>query len=104
MKYFDIFNSIDSVHENWPGSKYVKDKEVLFAIYSYEYYEGAAYLLFQRDGKLFEVYDNHCSCNGLENWEPEETSWAALKKADKTNYGIDFNDFFQNLVQAEGQS
>jgi len=49
--------------------------QVLVAAYSYESYSGDAYVLFRRDGKLFEVRGGHCSCHGLEGqWEPEETT------------------------------
>jgi hypothetical protein len=53
--------------------------EVLFADYTYEDYEGDAYVLFRKDSKLFEVYGSHCSCYGLEDqWEPEETDIETL--------------------------
>lgn len=55
------------------------EEEILFAYYGREYYTGSAFVLFQRNGKLYEVNGSHCSCYGLENqWEPEETSWDAL--------------------------
>lgn len=64
--------------------------EILLASYSYENYEGEAFVLFKRDGKLFEVHGNHCSCYGLSEqdysgsttsqWDPEETSVEALRK------------------------
>lgn len=54
--------------------------EVLLASYSYENYEGDAFVLFRKDGKLFEVNAGHCSCHGLEGlWRPEETSIEALE-------------------------
>ncbi len=53
--------------------------EILVASYTYECYEGDAYVLFRRDGKLFEVHGSHCSCYGLEDqWEPEETTREAI--------------------------
>jgi len=39
---------------------------ILFASYSYENYSGDAYVLFEKNGKLFEVFGSHCSCYGLE--------------------------------------
>lgn len=52
---------------------------ILFATYSYQDYSGDAFVLFERDGKLFEVNGSHCSCYGLEGqFEPEETSVEAL--------------------------
>jgi len=55
------------------------DEQIVYAYYSYEDYHGTALVLFERDGTLYEVNGSHCSCMGLEEqWEPEETSWAAL--------------------------
>lgn len=54
--------------------------EVLLASYSYEDYSGLAFVLFRKDGELFEVNGSHCSCYGLEDqWEPELTTVAALR-------------------------
>jgi hypothetical protein len=56
------------------------DINVLFATYSYQDYNGEAFVLFEKDGKLYEVNGGHCSCYGLEGqWEPEETNILALK-------------------------
>lgn len=52
---------------------------VLFASYGTGNYSGDAFVLFEQDGKLYEVNGSHCSCNGLEGqWYPEETSVEAL--------------------------
>lgn len=54
--------------------------DVLFAAYEYEDYSGDAFVLFKKDGKLFEVHGGHCSCNGLEGqWEPEECTAASVR-------------------------
>lgn len=46
---------------------------ILFASYSDENYVGDAWVLFEQNGKLYEVNGDHCSCFGLEGqWEPEE--------------------------------
>jgi hypothetical protein len=56
------------------------DEEIIIADYTYEDYSGAAFVLYEQDGKLFEVNGSHCSCHGLEGqWDPEETSIGALK-------------------------
>ncbi|AMQ66494.1 integrase [Bacillus phage Shbh1] len=53
--------------------EYFKGDNILFASYGYANYSGDAWVLFERDGKLFEVNGGHCSCHGLEGqWEPEE--------------------------------
>lgn len=50
-----------------------KDLNIIFASYSYANYSGDAWVLFEQDGKLYEVNGSHCSCYGLEGqWEPEE--------------------------------
>ena len=54
--------------------------DILIAVYQAEAYSGSAFVLFLRGDQLFEVNGSHCSCNGLEEcWNPEETTWAALK-------------------------
>lgn len=54
--------------------------EIILASYTYEDYSGDAFVLFRKDGQLFEVNGGHCSCYGLEGqWEPEETSVEALR-------------------------
>lgn len=61
--------------ERWRGV------EILLASYTYENYSGDAFVLFRRDGKLYEVNGGHCSCYGLEDqWLPEETSKEELLK------------------------
>ncbi len=37
-------------------------------------YEGEMYVLFFKGGKLWEMTDSHCSCNGWDEWKPEETT------------------------------
>ncbi len=50
-----------------------KNVHILFASYGYENYVGQAWVLFEQDGKLYEVNGGHCSCHGLEGqWEPED--------------------------------
>lgn len=54
--------------------------EILLASYEYANYSGDAFVLFRKEGKLFEVNAGHCSCYGLEDqWTPEETSIEALR-------------------------
>lgn len=71
---------------------------VLVASYTYEDYNGDAYVLFERDGKLWEVHGSHCSCYGLSErdycgdartqWEPEETTVeAVLHTANSGSWG-----------------
>ena len=54
---------------------------ILFGYYSYQGYSGSAFVLFEQDGKLYEVNGGHCSCNGLEDqWFPETTDLNTLAK------------------------
>jgi len=64
--------------------------EILLAYYDYEDYSGSAFVLFRKDGKLFEVNGGHCSCYGLEGqWTPEETTAEALVfRMDKGDLGV----------------
>jgi hypothetical protein len=58
----------------------LKGAKILLAWYGYGDYDGSAFVLFERDGKLYEVNGGHCSCYGLEGqWDPEETSVEALR-------------------------
>lgn len=56
------------------------EDEIIYAGYHAEPYEGAATIVYRRDGKLWENNDSHCSCMGLEVWKPEETLVEALRK------------------------
>lgn len=53
---------------------------ILFAQYAAYAYEGSSWVLFEQNGKLYEVNGNHCSFYGLEGqWEPEECTIESLK-------------------------
>jgi len=80
------------------------DIEILFASYTYECYEGDAFVLFRKDGKLFEVNAGHCSCYGLEGqWDPEETTKEALMyRITEGNLGKTYRDentFANELIE-----
>lgn len=54
--------------------------DILLAWYGDGSYSGSSYVLYRLDSKLYENWGSHCSCYGLEGqWEPQETSIAALK-------------------------
>lgn len=54
---------------------------ILLASYDFSYeYGGEAFVLFEKDGKLYEVNASYDIYYGLEGqWEPEETTIEALK-------------------------
>lgn len=63
----DFFNLRwdDDISDEEVIEKYYKN--ILFASYGNEEYEGVAFVIFEKDGKLFEVNASHCSCYGLED-------------------------------------
>jgi hypothetical protein len=70
----DIINEFNISPETLNGCN------ILFAWYEYESYTGTAFVLFEKDGNLYEVNGSHCSCYGLEGqWEPEETTKEAIR-------------------------
>ena len=77
---------------------------ILLATYTYEDYNGDAFVLFEKDGKLFEVNGGHCSCYGLEGqWEPEETTSEALLTRTWYGEGDSFKGML-NLVISEWEA
>lgn len=74
------------------------DEEILFAWYDYEDYSGKALVVYERDGKLYEVNGSHCSCYALEGqWEPEETDAQSLgmrcvRDEEYSGYGPSMDD------------
>ncbi len=75
--YYDEWQKYSDVVLDYGGSV-PPEADIVFAGYTYEDYAGSAIVVFMREGKLFENNDSHCSCFGLEAWEPEETSREAL--------------------------
>lgn len=63
------------------------DAHIIAAHYVFEDYEGSAYVLFEKDGNLYEVQGSHCSCYGLEGqWEPRiETPESLIHRAKASN-------------------
>jgi hypothetical protein len=85
QRYFGRFENYEQMVSEWEGYgnddavDYPPDHAILFALYDGGDYDGSAFVLFERDGELFEVNGSHCSCYGLEDqWKPERTSWQAL--------------------------
>lgn len=76
-RYYDIWTDYESLKGDYPDAP--PEESIIYAGYSYEDYSGDALVVFEKDGKLFENNDGHCSCNGLEHWKPEETLIGALR-------------------------
>jgi hypothetical protein len=82
----------------------------IVADYAYGDYDGSAYVLFEKDGKLYEVSGGHCSCYGLEGqWEPAEISVEALRHImeNGTFFGrctdSDVKEMVQEFLVQQGQ-
>ena len=71
--------------------KRFENKNILFASYGQDNYQGDAWVLFEENGKLFEVNGSHCSCFGLEGqWEEEEVVLSELEnRLTKGTFGQD---------------
>lgn len=48
-------------------------KLLVCGVWQYDY-DGSLFILFEKEGELYEQYDGHCSCNGFENWSPEKVT------------------------------
>lgn len=78
--YNGSFSSVDDVVSNFALSPSdLEGVEILYAMYDGGGYDGWAWVLFRKEGKLFEVNGSHCSCYGLEDqWEPSLSSVKAI--------------------------
>lgn len=97
------FDSVDDIIANYDAPKDALDgAEVLLAWYGYGDYDGASFVLYRKDGKLWEVNGGHCSCYGLEGqWDPEETTVEALRKRPWSEYSTgeaDARDALQSIL------
>lgn len=82
QRYFGNFTDLESIKNEFADTcGNLQDADVLFAWYSCgtRDYNGDAIVLFQQQGKLYEVSASHCSCNGFEGqWDAHEVTWAQL--------------------------
>lgn len=82
---------IEKKQEMDEAIKKYENIKILFASYRYSNYEGDAWVLFEEDGKLYEVNGGHCSFYGLEGqWEKEPVVLEELKnRLEKGTFGTD---------------
>ena len=75
MSNYDTIEVRQEICSDWYINESVLEGcKILYSNYTYEDYSGSGYVLFVRDGKLYEVHGSHCSCYGLEDqWSEEET-------------------------------
>lgn len=98
MHSFDSKESIISKFGIDPSL--LEGADILLAYYHVGDYgcDSSAFVLYEKDGKLFEVHGGHCSCYGLSEidysgsvgsqWDPEETTVEALDhRASKGSLG-----------------
>lgn len=100
------FQDYENRNEEYLTKKY-KDINILFASYGYENYSGDAWVLLEKDSKLYEVHGSHCSCYGLENqWKEEEVVLKELEnRLVNGTFGQDDcagNEFSKELKQFLG--
>lgn len=78
-----------------------KGVNIILASYGNACYTGDAFVLFEKNGKLYEVHGSHCSCYGLEDqWSPEESDIDSLEhRAKNGNLGKD--NYADNVFQPE---
>lgn len=82
--YIQEFRDNEDVIDRYKAPEDALDGAIVYlAWYGYGDYCGSSLVVFEKNGQLYEVNASHCSCYGLEGqWEPEETSWEALKMRD----------------------
>lgn len=81
--------------------KRYEDINILFASYGEDNYSGDAWVLFEKENKLYEVNGSHCSCYGLEGqWDPEEVSLIELENR-LTNGTFGEDDWSGNEFKSE---
>ena len=95
-----VTQSAEELAEEFADSNIInelKDANLLISVYSIDGWEGNAFVLFEKEGILYEVNGSHCSCYGLEGqWEPSITTWKAL--AMRQFYGIS-PDYYDDLIR-----
>ena len=77
--------------------------EILYACYDIDGYEGSAFVLFRKDGKLLEVSAYHCSCMGLEQqWSPEPSNVLELRnRLSSDGYFAKENPYLMVVLEGE---
>lgn len=103
-QYFGNWENREQMLESFEANaSELKDAIVIAAAYDTGNYEGDAFVVYRKEGKLYEVHGSHCSCNGLEGqWSPEETTYEALvDRLEKTEkYEIEkFGEEFYNALK-----
>lgn len=70
----------DEILDEFEALEEDRDVNILFATYDFSNWQGDAFVIAEKNGKLFEVHAEHCSCYGLENqFVLEETNIEAIE-------------------------
>lgn len=109
--YLENFTSRENIEQEY-ACTLPPDAEILLAYYGYGSYCGSSFVVFRQNGKLYEVNASHCSCYGLsDQWDPEETTVAALRMRELGKYSYDGSKEAQDglnalldRLEAEGQT
>lgn len=95
---FSVKEMVDAFGSEVLG--WLVDSVLIASVYEVESYEGSAFVLFEKGGKLYEVNGSHCSCYGLEDqWEPTETTWKALAMRKFCCYPEDWSAELLSIVK-----
>jgi hypothetical protein len=102
MIYNGSFDCKEDVLESFKVPKEDHHMHIIYANYNHEDYDGSAFVLFIKDGKLYELYGSHCSCHGLEQcYDPEQISLPILKEKIKRGTYVfsspEIKEFFVDL-------
>jgi hypothetical protein len=83
----------DVIYEFGIDPKELDEARIHIAWYGQGDYDGSAFVLYTKDGQLYECHGSHCSCYGLEGqWSPEETTVEALNH--RLTQGHWFSDYY----------
>ena len=79
-RYYGNFKGVEDLWREFEITEAdVRDEDIVWAYYDLDGYEGTARVILQRDGRLYEVRESHCSWFGLgRGWRPAEVSRAQL--------------------------
>ena len=103
--YLYLFTDRQNVVEHFDAAELADNANILLAYYECEDYDGYAYVLYEQEGKLYEVHGGHCSCYGLEGqWEPEEVTieYLSLPSSVPSLGGAEFKRIVKGLSNEQG--
>lgn len=95
--WFGWFYNRESIEENFKVE--LTNENILVAYYGSDgFYGGGAYVLFEQNGKLYEVFGGHCSCHGLEEqWSPSEV--VSFEEFNHRTFASDWDDDNKKINQ-----